>query len=267
MTRIKILIVDDEPLAREIVGVLLARDPEVEVVGECANGVEAIEAIRRTRPDIVFLDIEMPEVGGIDLADRLGPEEMPVLVFVTAFDRYATRAFEVEALDYLLKPFSDQRFVETLERAKRRVRGERLNELAEKVADLSAELQKSETGSTPSPREHLERLAVKSGGRTVFVKAAEIRWIESQDYYVRLHTAAGSHLLRASLASLDERLDPRRFLRIHRKAIVNVEEVRELEPLPGGAWAVVLSDGVVLRISRSRRRAVDEALMPRISRG
>lgn len=264
MTRFRVLVVDDEPLAREAIRGLLERDDEIASVTECGDGEAALLQLRNQRPDIAFLDIEMPERGGLEVAAELTPEEMPAIVFVTAFDDYATRAFEVRALDYVLKPFSDRRFFDALERAKQRVREQRLSELAERIATLSGELSGPGSIREDDELKYLRKIPVKSRERTLLVDAAEIDWIESEDYYVRLHTSSGNHLLRASLSSLEQQLDPRRFLRVHRSAIVNLERVRELRPLFKGACVLRLSDGSSLRVSRSRRRQVEKTLMPRL---
>jgi two-component system LytT family response regulator len=224
---IRTLIVDDEPLAREGLRLLLAADREIRVVGECANGREAVEAIHRLRPDLVFLDVQMPELDGFGVIASLQPTELPQVVFVTAYDRYALRAFEVHALDYLLKPFDDERFHDALARAKRRV--------------------------APRSREHTTRLAVKDLGRIVFLDVAEIQWIEAADYYVQLHVGGQSYLHRESMQSLEARLDPSQFLRIHRSAIVNVQAVKEIRHERRRDLVVVLTCGATLRVARSHR--------------
>jgi len=259
MTLFRVLVADDEPLALGMVAALLRSDAEIESVLECADARTAREMIAEQRPDIVFLDIEMPEMTGLDIAADLA-EDGPVVVFVTAFSRYATEAFQVNATEYVLKPFSDQRFFEAVQRAKRRVRERRVGDLATRLATLSSELQ-------PAPSKHddhgyLTRLAFKHEDRTIVLKTAEIIWIEAEDYYVRIHSKRGRHLVRASLASLETRLDPRDFLRVHRAAIVNVEEVREVQDK--GAPALVLSDGTEVPVSRSRKSPVESALIPRL---
>jgi two-component system LytT family response regulator len=253
MTRFRVVVADDEPLARSMVVSLLQGDDEIELVVECGDASSARETIARERPDIVFLDIEMPEASGLDVAGDLGPDG-PVIVFVTAFSRYATQAFEVSASDYVLKPFSDKRFADALERAKRRVRERRLGALANQLATLSLEFRQ--------PPAHLTRLAFKQDDRTIVLKTTDVVWIEAEDYYVRIHAKSGRHLVRASLASLETRLDPRTFLRVHRAAIVNADEVREI--VDKGALAVVLTDGTEVAVSRSRRSAVESALAPRL---
>ncbi len=264
-SRFRVLIVDDEPLARDTLRDLLARDGEVQLIGEYGDGHSALASIRELRPDIVFLDIEMPERGGLEVACSLTPEEMPAIIFVTAYSQHAVSAFEVEALDYVVKPFTDQRFFAALERAKRRVREQQVGELAEKMASLGAELGRTDSPpATEAGEPYLTRIRVTASGRTLILKAHQIVWIESDDYYARLHTATGSHLVRASLASFEQRLDPARFLRIHRGAIVNLAAVTEIEHLFKGARRVVLKDGTCLKVSRSRQRQVEATLAPKL---
>ena len=258
MTRFRVLVVDDEPLARRMVAATLGEDEEIEVVFECADATMAQELLREKRPDIVFLDIEMPERTGLDLARNLD-DDGPVVVFVTAFDRYATEAFEVNASDYVLKPFSDRRFSEALQRAKRRVRERRLGALAQQLATLSSEMRPD--GAPAQPQSvYLERLSFKHNDRTIVVKTSEVTWIEAEDYYVRIHSDRGRHLVRTPLATLEARLNPREFLRVHRGAIVNVQKVAEVRD--AGGMTLVLTDGAEVPVSRSKRGAV-AALLPR----
>lgn len=263
MTRFRILVADDEPLARGIVVHLLKGDQEIESVVECGDATSARESIARLRPDIAFLDIEMPGATGLQIAGDL-PDGGPMIVFLTAFSRYATHAFDVSAVDYVLKPFSDERFLEALERAKRRVRERRLGDLASQVATLSAELRHDEgdPSRTLDRPEYLQRLAFKDGDRAVVLQAADVVWIEAEDYYVLIHAKRGRHLVRTSLASLEQRLDPRRFLRVHRTAIVNVEEVRSIQD--SGRLLLTLSDGSEVVVSRSRRPHVEPLVHPRL---
>ena len=262
MTRFRVLVADDEPLARSMVASLVRDDEEVDSVIECGDAKAARALIAQHRPDIVFLDIEMPEVTGLDLAEDLS-DEGPVIVFVTAFSRYATDAFEVEASDYVLKPFTDERFSDALQRAKRRVRERRLGELASQLATLSSELRPGDGELSKSAESgYLKRLAFKHNDRTIVLKVSEIVWIEAEDYYVRVHSKPGCHLVRASLASLEERLDPQSFIRVHRAALVNVDEVRELQD--AGALSLVLSDGTTVLVSRSRKSSVESVLVPRL---
>lgn len=265
MSRFRVLIADDEPLALELLRDLLERDPEVELIGACGDGKRALELIRTRRPDIAFLDIEMPERGGVEVVEALLPEELPTIVFVTAYSHHAPKAFEIEALDYVVKPFSDDRFFAALERAKRRVREQRVGELAGKMASLSAELddRAQELGSVEKTA-YLHRIRVATGDRSLILKPSEVVWIESCDYYARLHTARGSHLTRTSLASFEEQLDPRHFARVHRGAIVNLDCVTEVRRLIKGRRTLSLTDGSKLRVSRSRQKVVEERLAPRL---
>ena len=259
MTRFRVLVAEDEPLARAMVAGLLKCDAEVDAVIECADAQAAREALSGKRIDIAFLDIQMPGASGLDVAETaaLGG---PVVVFVTAFSQYAPGAFDVQAVDYVLKPFSDDRFFEALERAKKRVRERRLGELAGQLATVFAELKPA------SPEEphagHLTRLAFKEGDRSILVNTSDIVWIEAEDYYVLVHSKRGRHMIRATLASLEERLDPHQFLRVHRAAIVNIDEVREVRD--DGGLVVVLSNGSSVPVSRSRRRQVEPRLLPRL---
>lgn len=261
MTTFRVLVVDDEPLARELAVNLLRRDSEVESVAECADGLQAQQAIASTRPDIVFLDIEMPGRNGVQLAEDL-QGGTPVVVFMTAFSQHAVRAFDVAATDYVLKPFSDDRFLEALARAKRRVRERRLGELAGQMAGVAAELQHSESAESPDASRYLQRLSLKQGDRTVVLRMDEIVWIEAQDYCVMVHSTRGKHLVRGSLTALEEQLDPETFIRAHRTAIVNLQHVRETHDRDG--LRLVLSDGASVGVSRSRKTDVDARLSPRL---
>ena len=244
--KIRALIVDDEPLARSNLTVLLRLDPEIEIVKECGSGAEAIAEIRGSRPDLVFLDVQMPECDGFDVLELLGSDLPPAVIFVTAYDHYALRAFEAGALDYLLKPFDNARFERTLARAKDRIR------------------QGKEFRGKELPRV-MERLAVKSAGQVVFVKSSEIDWIEAADYYACLHMGTKSHLLRRSMADLEQELDPTVFCRIHRSTIVNLDRVRGLKLSEDGEYEVRLENGIGLRLSRRYRKALETRLGVRVS--
>jgi two-component system, LytTR family, response regulator len=257
-----VLVVDDEPLAREVAASLLRRDPEVASVVECGDGLRARQMIEDGRPDIVFLDVEMPGLGGVELAEHL-QSSGPVVVFITAFSRYAVDAFDLAATDYVLKPYSDERFLEALGRAKRRVRERRLGELAHQMAGVAAELQHGEPGgSSGGDSTHLQRLSIKQGDRTIVLRLEEIVWIEAQDYCVTIHSTRGNHLVRASLTSLEGRLAPDTFVRTHRMAIVNLTHVRET--LDRDGLRLVLSEGTQVGVSRSRRSHVESLLAPRL---
>lgn len=234
--KIRAAVVDDEPLARSNLKVLLGRDPDVELVSECGGGAEALKEIRKKRPEVVFLDVQMPEVDGFDVLEQLGADLPPALVFVTAYDQYALQAFEAGALDYLLKPFDNARFERALRRAKERI----------------------QAGKARAAR--VERVAIKNAGEVLFLKIAEIDWIEAADYYVCLHVGARTHLLRRSMADVEKELDAGMFCRIHRSAIVNLERVRRLESGEDGGTEVVLTTGEKLRLSRRYRKELQGRL-------
>ena len=243
---IKVLVVDDEPLARATLVGLLAGDPEVRLVGQAGNGRDALPLLREA--ELVFLDVQMPGGDAFKLLSRAG-DRRAAIIFVTAYDAHALRAFEVAALDYLLKPFDDERFGRALERGKAHVRGGRAAALTQKLASLL------EIGPAASPRPP-DRIAVKDRGRLVFVPVDAIDWIGAEDYYAELHVGGATHLLREPLGELEARLDPIRFLRVHRSAIVNLARVREVESSTRGDAALVLDDGTRLRLSRGRRAAI-----------
>ncbi len=248
--QIRALIVDDEPLAREKIRTLLAGDPEIEVVRECAGGRDAVNAIREHTPDLLFLDIQMPELDGFGVLQQIGRERIPVIIFVTAYDEYALKAFEVHALDYLLKPFDRDRFETALGRAKKRVRSQRTDDLNERVVSLLTQLQERSGG------DWLERLVVKTSGRIYFVSVDEIDWIEAAGNYVELHVGSRSHLVRVTMKGLEERLDPREFVRVHRSAIVNIRRIREMQPWFSGEYLLVLEGGAKVTTGQSYRPAL-----------
>jgi two-component system LytT family response regulator len=250
--KIRALIVDDEPLARRRLRKLLARDADVESVGDCANGYEAIAAINERVPHLVFLDVQMPELDGFDVLAQLEAERIPLVIFVTAYDQYALRAFEVSAVDYLLKPFDRKRFEKALQRAKARLMTERGDELNQRTLALLEEIKARSS--------HLERLLVKAGGRAFFLKTEEINWIEAEGKYVRLHVGRESYLLREAMGTLEARLDPQRFLRIHRSSIVNIDCIRELQSWFHNEYRVILCDGTQLILSRSCRKKLGDLL-------
>jgi len=228
--KIRTLIVDDEPLARSNLAVLLRTDPEIGSIRECGSGAEAIGEMRVTRPDLLFLDVQMPECDGFDVIEMLGKDLPPAVVFVTAYDQYALRAFETGALDYLLKPFDNARFQLALGRAKQRIRMER------------------------DRPQNLERVAIKNASEVSFVKLADIDWIEAADYYACLHVGTKSHLLRRSMAELEQDLDPSVFCRVHRSSIVNLEKVRSLMLGQNGEYEILLENGARVRLSRRYRK-------------
>jgi two-component system, LytTR family, response regulator len=262
MKPIKVIIVDDEPIARRNLEALLKEDPEIEIVGECASGADAVKLIRKAPPDLLFLDVQMPEIDGFGVLKKIGATGIPAIVFVTAHDQYALSAFEAQALDYLLKPFSDERFAATLARAKHQIRQRDAAELSRKLHALLAE-HKDHTASSAETA-HTSRFLIKEASRVFFVKAEEIDWVEAADYYVNLHVGSKSHLLRETMAEMESSLDPGMFLRIHRSAIINVRQVREVQTRPGGEYLAVMKDGTLLKLSRGRREQL-EALLQRLS--
>ena len=255
---IRVLIVDDEPLARRGIRARLAAADDIEVVGECAGGREAIRVIRELGPDLVFLDVQMPGVDGFGVIEAVGGAEMPVVVFVTAYDQHAIHAFEAQALDYLLKPIDDERFERALERARRRIGEHRESALGRRLAAVLAE---PRALAAPQRRERsASRFLVKKGGKVIVVATEEVDWIEAAGDYVRLHVGRETHLLRETMSAMEEHLDPHRFVRIHRSTIVNVERIRELLPHFNREYLVVLRDGTELKLSRGYRDRLDPIL-------
>ncbi len=235
--KIRTIIVDDEPLARSNLIVLLRPDPEIEIVGECACGKEALAEIRARKPDLVFLDVQMPECDGFDVLEMLSNAEMPTIIFVTAYDQYALRAFEAGAMDYLLKPFDNTRFERALGRAKETINQTR--------------------GTNPLPAKHF---TVKTAGQITFVKMTDIDWIEAADYYSCLHVGTTSHLLRRSMTDLEQELDQKMFCRIHRSTIVKLDQVSGLKLNEGGEYDVILNNGIKLPLSRRYRKQLKALL-------
>jgi two-component system, LytTR family, response regulator len=237
------IVVDDEPLARQSLRLLLAREDDFVIVAECGHGAEGVDAIRRERPDVLFLDVQMPGLDGFDILNRLGTETIPAIVFVTAFDRYALRAFDHHALDYLLKPFSDERFALVIERTRARLRERTVASMARPPAGLAA--------TASPPRE----LVVRDAGRKIVVPHADIVWIEAEDYYVRLHLRDRTLLVRESLRALAKALS-HEVVRVHRSAIARVACIRAIEPVASGDQRLTLDDGTVLKVSRTHRAGV-----------
>jgi two-component system LytT family response regulator len=259
VSRLRVLIVDDEPLARRRLQ-RLAGDEGVEVVGVCENGEEAVEAIRTAHPELVLLDVQMPGMNGFDVVSAVGPERMPLVVFVTAFDQYAIPAFEIHAVDYLLKPVEDTRFRVAITRAKERLERRETASQRDMLSALLDELRRSRQGvqaavqGAQGGREpYLERLLVTMGGRSVFLHIAQIDWIEADGNYARLHVGDRSCLIRETMNALEARLDPRQFLRTHRSTIVNLDRVKELQPWFRGNYVVRLTTGAQLQLSRRYR--------------
>jgi two-component system, LytTR family, response regulator len=250
---IHVLVADDEAPARQRLLDLLAKDARVARVTEAADGEGAVEAIQKQRPDLVFLDVQMPELDGLGVIDAIGVAEMPFTVFVTAYDQHAIRAFEANALDYLLKPFSDERFEATMARAKARLDERSVGEFGQRVMKMAAMM-------PAGADRRLDRLVVKSAGTTRFIRAVDIDWIEAAGVYVTLHVGGRELLYRAALNDLAERLDPRRFVRVHRSALVNIESILQLEPMSHGEFEAVIKNGSRTRVSRTYRTLLEKRL-------
>jgi len=248
---LRALVVDDEPLARQRVRHLLRCAADIEVVRECGTGLEALKAIEDLTPDLVFLDIQMPELDGFGVVEAIGPERMPPTLFVTAYDQHALRAFEVHALDYLLKPFSAERFHQALDRARRWCLPQNQGQAAHLTALVEGLRQE---------RPWVDRLLVRQGDRHLLVRTASIQWIEAEDNYVRLHVEGTSHLVRQTMTGVLARLDPAQFRRIHRSAIVNLDGIKEFQPWSGGDHLVIMRDGTKLTLSRTFREQFGEWL-------
>ncbi len=256
--KIKTLLVDDEPLARRNLRLLLQHDQQIEIVGECANGEEAVNAIEASSPDLIFLDIQMPGMSGFDVLEAVGADRIHAIVFVTAFDQFALRAFEVHALDYLLKPFDDARFQQALQQAKSQIEQRQVSKLTSKLLALldSRESDRRLQGH----RKYLHRLMIKLPNRVILLKVNDIDWIEADGNYAKLHLGTKSHLLRQKMNELEELLDPNRFVRTHRSIIVNLDRVKELHPHFNGDYLIGLQDGTRVKLSRSRREALEARL-------
>jgi two-component system LytT family response regulator len=249
---IRVLIVDDEAPARQRLADLLRKDAQIDSILEAGDGITAVETIQSQRPELVFLDVQMPELDGLRVIDAVGAGQMPLTIFVTAYDQHAIRAFEADALDYLLKPFSDERFEAALLRAKARLDERSTSEFGQRVMKMLS--------CAPQAQRPWDRLVVKSAGSTRFIRTAEIDWIEAAGVNVHLHISEQQLLYRASLHELAERLDPRRFVRVHRSAIVNIESILQLEPISHGEFDVVLKSGARTRVSRSYRAQLENRL-------
>ncbi len=246
------LVADDEAPARQRIVDLLRRDSRVAAIIEAPDGLSAVEIIQNRKPDLIFLDVQMPELNGLEVIAEVGAERMPLTVFVTAYDEHAIRAFEANALDYLLKPFSDERFEMTMARVSRRMDERSVREFGRRILRM--------VSAAPRADLPLDRLVVKSGGSTRFVRVADIDWIEAAGVYANLHIGGKELLYRAALNELAERLDPVRFIRVHRSAIVNIESIMRLEPISHGEFEVILKDGSRPRISRTYRGQLEKRL-------
>jgi two-component system, LytTR family, response regulator len=264
--KIRTLIIDDEPLAREGVAVLCAADPEIEVIGQCSDGAAAVQSIRREHPDLVFLDVQMPKRDGFEVLEALAAPERPVVVFVTAYDQYAIRAFEACAVDYLLKPFTDKRFQQALVRAKNELRRNRTQEVDRRLEELLVRVNELRQGApaatTPAKPEYAERIVVKASGDLHFIKTSDVLWIEAQGDFVKVQTLEQPQLVRETLQTMEQKLDASRFLRIHRSFLVNVQHIKRVAPALYGDHTVFMSDGSKLRLSRNYRSKLKAFIGP-----
>jgi len=250
---IRTLIVDDEPLARTRIRSLLQDEADIEVVGECGDGKQAIVALRDLQPDLVFLDVQMPALDGFEVLEAVRGDRLPAVIFVTAYDRYAIRAFEHHALDYLLKPFDRDRFQKALARVRAELQRKQQASASQRLAAMLQDVQSSS-------RKPVQRLVIKSGGRIFFLRVEEIDWIEAAGNYVRLHVGKETHLLRETMNSLEGRLDGQQYVRIHRSTIVAMDRIKELQPWFHGDFKVILKDGAELTLSRGYRQKLQEML-------
>lgn len=261
--KIRTLIVDDEPLARERVRSMMVDEPDLDVIGEARDGAEAVDAILSQSPDLVFLDVQMPKLDGFEVITSVGADRMPPVVFVTAFDQHALRAFEVQALDYLLKPFDKARFQGALTRVRQQIDSAESGALGKKLLALVRGMNTgvpAEVAPAPPADRKNDRMVVKSGGRLFFLRTDDIDWVEAAGNYVRLHVGAESHLLRETMNSIETRLNPDTFFRIHRSRIVNIERIKELQPWFNGEYVVILRNGTKLTLSRGYREKLQDRL-------
>jgi two-component system LytT family response regulator len=242
-TKIRAVIVDDELLARKFIRRMLKHEPDWELVGEASNGKEAVETIRTQKPDIVFLDVQMPEMDGFAVLEKVGLGQLPDIVFTTAYESYAIRAFELHALDYLLKPFDHERFRDAIRHARERLQSRQQEDGRRQIGALLERIS--------SKQPYLDRFIIKADGRITFLNTREIDWIEADDKYVHLHTGKGTRMVRQTLTAMETQLDPARFVRIHRSAMVNIERIKELQPLFNGEYSLLMEDKTKLTLSRT----------------
>lgn len=251
----KTIIIDDEVLARKRLNSLLATQPDFELIEECANGVEALEAINSLQPDLIFLDIQMPDLDGFGVVRQLSPDNLPLIIFVTAYDQYALKAFEVHAVDYLLKPFDDDRFHAALDHVRAQLNRPVESTVNQKIFAMLAEIQSGNQKNTSG--HYLKRIAVKSAGTIHFVRSEEIEWIEAAGIYIKLHCGKRTHLMRQTMQQIESQLNPAHFLRIHRSTIINIDAVKSLHPHDHGEYIVRLVNGAELKLSRNYRDRLD----------
>ena len=256
LMKIRTLIVDDEPLGRSLIRKLLSPCGDFENIGECADGEEALGAIQHSSPDLVFLDVQMPQLNGFEVLAKLPKEKLPLIIFVTAFDNFALKAFEAHALDYLLKPVAEERFNEALRKVKTYLAGREADKVRDRLVELVCEL-----NETPK---YISRLAVEHGGRFVFLKVEEVDWIEADGNYLKLHVGRQSYLIRGRISEMEKSLSPEQFFRVHRSTIVNLDRIKEFHPLFKGEGKVVLKDGAQLCASRNCSQKLHEFLGPKL---
>ncbi len=246
--KIKTIIIDDEPLARKRVAHLLKNEPDIEVTAECGDGLTAISAINQHSPDLIFLDVQMPEVNGFEVLRELDPDSAPFVIFVTAYDQFTIQAFDAHAVDYLLKPFGEERFRQAVNRARQRIRPESLYQPDERLLRLLDHLNLN--------KGFLERLIVTHRDRLIIVPIDTVDWVETYGNYLKIHSGGKTYLIRETMNKLSARIDPKKFLRIHRSTLVNLDRIKELQPMFGGQYTIVLSDGAELTLSRNYRKSV-----------
>lgn len=251
---IRAVIADDEPLAQQRIARLLTGEADIQVVAVCGNGIETLEAIRTHSPDLIFLDVQMPELDGIGVLREIGPQNFPVAIFTTAYDNYALQAFEANALDYLLKPFDETRFRRAVDRARNHIANTKRRELTDRLLALLDEVNVPQQNGS-------DRLIIKSAGRVVFIKTAEIDWVEAAANYVRIHSGTETYLMRETMNAFESRLDTSKFIRIHRSIIVNIEKIKELQPCNSGEYIVVLRNGKELSLSRSFKDRIQHLVL------
>ncbi len=245
----RVLVVDDEALARERACQLLKADPDIEVIGQCGDGQMAVEAIQRDQPDLVLLDVQMPELDGFAVVEAVGPERMPAVIFITAHEKFAIKAFDVHAIDYLLKPYDRERFQTALGRAKEQLARAKSGDLQSRMSALLGELK--------TQPKTANRLVVKTEGRVLLLKAEDVDWVEAADNYIVLHVGADTHMLRETMNSIESRLPPGKFVRVNRSTIVNLDRVKELQPLFHGEYVIILRTGAKVTLSRGYREKLD----------
>ena len=250
--KIRALIADDELLARKFIRRMLKQDQDVELVAECSNGAEAVAMIRKEKPDLVFLDIQMPEMNGFAVLEAVGLEHLPEVIFTTAYESYAIRAFELHALDYLLKPFDQVRFKAALKYAKERFHSQHHEEKQLQIGTLLESIR--------AQQQYLDRVIIRADGRITFLQTREIDWLEADDKYVHLHTGKRTRMVRQTLSAMEEQLDPKKFVRVHRSAMVNTDRIKELQPLFNGEHSLILEDGTRLTLSRKYKDKLFELL-------